>query len=716
MKMLKDVRQQWPPVRYSLTKLGGGVTAQGVSYPGGLDLTTPSLSLQPGALRNVVNYEVSQTGGYGRIDGYERYDGHASPSQAAYTIVAINFFSNTPTVGQTLTQAVSGATGVIIAVSNPQTGFDYLAVTQVTGVFDYTHNVSVGATLIGTAITPGISIGAQLNAIYLAAAADVYRANIAAVPGSGAILDVVHLIYGGVDTVFAFRANIGGTAVAIYQASAGGWTLVPLYNTVSFTAGGAATPLDGQTLTQGGVTAVIKRVVQASGAWTGTAAGIFVVVNPTGGNFGAGAATVSVSGASVTLSGAQTPIVINPGGVYEHVKTNFSGQITTRRIYGCDGVNKAFELSGDGVYTPITTGLSPDAPNHLTSHKNFLFLSQASSMFFSAVGFPYKWSAVDGAGEIATGDTVTGMITLPGSQTTATLAVFLASNTAFLYGTDPTPVTGNFNFVSFNTGTGGRPRTVQNLFDTFVFDNLGVINLKTTLNYGNFLPTTLTKAILPYIIEERNKTVCSCVSHDKSQYRVFFSDGGALFLTMINQQYLGCGVVQFPNPVNCVDEDDSASTGGHVIYFGSSDGLGYVYQMDVGTSFDGAILPASMTLAWDPLKSPRIRKRFRAASIEVQGNGYAEIQFGYQLSYGSTLVGQPTQVTYPSGFAGTPFWDQFVWDNFVWDGQTLMPTDVDMTGTAENVQVSIGSSTNYIAAYQVNSVIYHWSQRRGMRV
>lgn len=703
-RMLKD---QMPSVKYSLTRLGGGVTSQGVSYPGGLDLVTPSLSLQPGALRDCVNFEVSQSGGYGRIDGYERVDGRASPSAATYRIIQINAFTNVPTVGQTLTQATSGATGTIIAVV--PTPKPYIAITKVTGTFDATHNVLVGATPIGTAVTTAVAVDAKTNAQYLAAAADVYRALIGAVPGSGAILDVIHMTFAGVDNLYAFRPNVGNTAVAIYKTSASGWTLVPFFNVVEFTAGGAATPADGATLTQGGVTATIKRIMWRSGAWSGTAAGGLVVTNPAGGNFAAGAATIS-GGATVTLSGAQAAITMLPGGKFEHVKCNFSGQAVTRRIYGCDGVNKAFEFDGETL-APISTGLTSDAPNHIAFHKNFLFVSEASSLFYCGAGTPFKWGATNGGGEIATGDQVNAMTTLPGSQTTATLAVFLETNTSFLYGTDPA----TFNYVAFNTGTGGIAGTAQNLFDSFVFDNLGVISLKTTLNYGNFLPNTLTKNILPFIQAERAKIACASVQRDKSHYRVFFSDGAGLWLTIVNQQYLGAGVVQFPSPVACVDEDN-LTTGTHVTYFGSNDGLGYVYQMDVGTSFDGAAIPAHITLAWDALKSPRMLKRFRAASIEMQGGGYAEVQFGYQLGYGSTLIGQPTPVTYPSGFAGAPMWDSFVWDNFVWDGQTLFPTDVDMTGTAENVQVTLSSSTNYIPAFNVNSVVYHFTPRRGIRV
>jgi hypothetical protein len=102
--------------------------------------------------------------------------------------------------------------------------------------------------------------------------------------------------------------------------------------------------------------------------------------------------------------------------------------------------------------------------------------------------------------------------------------------------------------------------------------------------------------------------------------------------------------------------------------------------------------------------------------VEVQGDGYAAFLFGYGLAYDSALVGQPLPVAYASGFSPALNWDAFTWDAFTWDGMTLAPTDVDMTGTAENVQVTITSGANYITAYTLDSIIYHYSMRRGIRV
>lgn len=703
--MSRMLRDQMPEVKYSVTRLGGGSTQFGIQYSGGLDLVTPSLALQPGALRAAVNYECSASGGYGRIQGYERSDGRALPSAAVYRIVQINAFTNVPTVGQTLTQAVSGATGTIAALSTA-TNF-YLVLTQVTGTFDSTHNVLVGATPIGTAITQTYYPTAKQNAQYLNAAADIYRALIAAVPGSGLVTGVVGMIFSGVDNVYAFRPNVGNTAVALYKQTAGGWSLVPFFNAVSFTAG-TALPLDGDTLTQGGVTATIKRVMWASGTiGAGTAAGTLVVTNPAGGNFAAGAATSS-SGGAFTLSGVQSAITLAVGGKFEFVKCNFSGQLITRRIYGCDGVNKAFEFDGETL-APITSGYSPDVPSHIAFHKNYLWLSKDASMSHCGPGTPFKWSSVDGGGEIATGDTVNAMISLPGADTTAALAVYLRGDTAILYGIDPT----TFNYVMFNSGQGALAYSAQNLADTFVFDDFGVVSLKTTLNYGNFSPSALTRNILPFVEAQRGLLVYSAVHRAKSQYRVFFSNGYGLYVTVVNQNYLGAMPVLFPNPVTCYDTADTVG-GGMASYFGSSNG--FVYKNDSGTSFDGASIDAYITLAWDPIKSPRILKIFRAASIEMQGTAYAEISFGYTLGYGSMNNAVQAPVTYPSGFSPAPQWDVFTWDDFIWDGQTLAPTDVDMTGTDVNVQVTLSSTTDYIDAFNINSVVYQYTPRRGLRV
>src|SRR5258708_8273506 len=177
--MTASPKSAWPAVKYAQTSRGSGTNGQGQPFPGGLDLTTPALRLPPGALRDCLNFEVAEFGGYRRVDGYERVDGRAAPSAASYTIIQCGgiqdfnpdfnpdfgqlAFTNVPVVGQVVTQAVTGATGKIIAVVTGP--LPYIAVTQVTGVFDGMNPLTTpGPAIVGSASPTPVPIGARTRA------------------------------------------------------------------------------------------------------------------------------------------------------------------------------------------------------------------------------------------------------------------------------------------------------------------------------------------------------------------------------------------------------------------------------------------------------------------------------------------------------------------------------------------------------------------------
>lgn len=678
-----------------------------VPMQGGWDQITPILKLPPGTLRDVQNFEVAPTGGYARIGGYERFDGHARPSDASYGLVQVTSFTNVPSTGQTLTGATSGATGIIIAVSQASL---YVALTKITGSFSSSEAVAVGATAIGTATAQTVSLTALENAQYLNLAADQYRSDIAAVPGSGPVRGVVHCVFAGVDHRYAFRDNVGGTATVMYESSASGWTAVTFYNEVSFTAGGTTEPADGETLTQGGVTATIKRSVHQSLSWSGgTATGRFIITNPSGGNFAAGAATAS-GGAAVTISGAQTAITLSTGGKYEFERANFSGSLGTRRIYGCDGVNRGFEFDGT-VYVPLTTGTATDTPKHVCEHKNHLFFAFQTSAIHSALSKPYKWTTADGASELACGDTVTNFKRQPGNQTTAALEITCLELTKLLYGTSVS----TWNLVDFKEGVGAAHYSAQNLGRTYVLDRHGVIDLRAVQDYGNFQQATMTYGIQTFIDQKVARVAYSTVCRSKSQYRLFFTDGSGLYVTVVNGKLLGMTQVLFPTAVYCAYEGMLAS-GAEVMYVGSATG-GFVYEMDKGSSFDGADLDAYITFNWNSMNAPRVLKDFYGATLEVQGNFYASISVAYTLGYGKTDYPTAASASYTSNLGGQANWDSGSWDqaNIFWDGTTLIPNELDIRGCAENIQVRLSSGTDYIYPFTVASMITGFIPRRALR-
>ena len=675
------------PVKYDLIRLNGG-----------LDQVTPTLSLPAGVARRAANFECSITGGYTRIAGYERFDGRPNPSDANYNILVCTFISSV-SVGTTITGALSAATGKVIFVDATT-----IVTTKETGTFLNGEIVRVSSTNVATiSVVQGVSADGLTDATYRNLAADDYRADITLVPGSGRILGVS--FYNGV--VYAWRNNSGGTAAVLYKSSTSGWINVPLGKELRFNTG-TALFLDGDTVTgaSSGATGVVARVVLQSGtAGAGTAAGRLILSSSTG-TFTSGENLTVSGGVKAKAGGAATQITLAPSGRYETVVANFGGGTANYKIYGADGVNRGFEFDGT-TFVPIETGMAVDTPNHIAFHKQHLFLSFGASLQFSGLGYPYQWSPLLGAGELAMNAQVTNLLTLPGDQTSGALAVYTRSDTSVLYGTS----SANFSLSTFNTGTGAIAYTAQNMDQAYVLDDRGIVSLGTTLNFGNFLPASLTMNLRPFIQQNRDTAAGSLVNRDKGQYRIFFSNGNALYLTVLNGKLLGSMPVQFAHAVSCCVEGETP-TGNTSQFFGSTNG--FVYRLDAGTSFDGDPIPANLNLVFTSTGSPRMLKRYRKASVELTGNSYTEIQFGYDLGYRTNAIDQPLDETYENDLR-SGFWDSMIWDNFVWDGTDISPSEIEVNGTAENMSVRISSNSDLFPQFTVNSIIVHYTPRRGLR-
>jgi hypothetical protein len=681
-----------PPVKTSYFPLKGG-----------LNLVTPPLSMPDGMCRNSLNFEVDIDGGYRRVYGYERFDGRSAPSDATYAILECTF-SSTVTAGQTITGLTSAATGVVIAVTST-----YIAFTKATGTFQSGESIQVGGVTKATSTAAPVTGGAStalLNAQYTNLAADQYRADIAAVPGSGDILGVHR--YSNNSKIYAFRNNAGGTAAEMYGSSTSGWVKVELGFELAFTSGGTTEIADGDTITgaTSGATAVVARVVLESGSWAaGTAAGRFIFASQTG-TFQAENIDVGASLNLATIAGNSSAITLAPSGRYECINHNFGGLAGSTKMYGVSGVHRAFEFDGT-TFVPIRTGMTVDAPTHIAAHVNHLFLAFAGSLQHSGPGAPYAYTIVSGAGELAMGDTITGMLSLVGSQTTASLAVFTANKTSVLYGTS----SADWTLVTYSFEAGGFEYTMQNIGAGYVLDALGIKQIIATDAFGNFSDAQASRLIRPFIEDRVGRSVGSCISRLRNQYRVLFNDRYALHLTFDNGKLLGCMPIQHGHTMTCVASFESA-TGEEFIFSGGTDG--YVYRMEKGTSFDGEDIIAYLNLSFSFQKNPRLRKRYRKAVYEVSGGSYAEMDATYELGYGSSEIDQGVISDISTPF-GSVNWDTFVWDSFFWDGRTLLPAEQDLTGTAENISLILRSTADYFRPFTVNSAIIHYTDRRLLR-
>lgn len=669
-------------------------------FKGGIDLESAAMDIYPGALLSGLNYVEGVEGSYERIDGFERYSGQPSPSDATYYLCPCSFTSGGPAAGDTITGVDSGETAVVIVV-----GSDYVDVTKLSGDFNDDEVFNVGGSPKGT-FTGGQIEKAEtsgfLHATALNLAADQYRADISAPTGSNSSGKGGLALLDGI--LYAFLDNAGGTAGLIYKETAAGWVAVTPGNEISFDTG-IAEIFDGDTVTQdvSGAFAVVNRVVLESGTWSGNAAGRLILGTITGA-FDATNVLKVATATKATSTSLATAITLAPNGRYEVDVFNFTGSTDTKRIYGCDGVNRGFEFDG-AHYVPIDTGMTVDTPIHVKSYKNQLFFSFRGSSQNSGIGTPYIWSAVLGATEIAVGDDITNYLVV-----SETLLMYSRNSLNQLGGDDAD----TFFLDPVDREMGAIPYTAQNIGRSYALDDRGVIESSRVDQYGNFALSSISTKIQPRINSMQAVAVASSVYRAKNQYRIYGNDGTGICMT-VRQGYRGLvySFTQFLYPVNVactVTGEDS--TGKDIVFFMSDAGM--VYQADRGSSFDGEDIEAVLFPAYDNSKSPSVLKTYRKASIEMTAEVYASISISASFNYGDTDIQPHIAEDIPIPGKGG-LWDVANWDEFFWDSSVRVSPSLTLEGDAQNVSIGIYSKSDIDLGHKLDGVIIHYTPRRIVR-
>lgn len=668
-----------------------------VKFGGGLDLISPVLSIKPGMCLSAMNYEPGVYGGYPRIDGFERSDGRPSPSDAVYYYAAYTI-TGTVSVGNTITGATSAATGYVTEV-----GTGFLIFTKLTGTFTATENINVSASPQGT-LTALPILNGQLtgyaDAVSINAAADVYRTDILKVNGAARAIKGIW-IYKGVR--YAFQDNAGGTACEIFKSASGGWTAVALGRELAFTSGGTYVIAEGNTITgeTSAATAVITRVSLESGSFAaGTAAGHLTFASQTG-TFQAETIKVGANLNVANIAGNSSAITLAPLGVYEFVNYNFYGSTDTQRMYGCNGVNRAFEFDGT-VFMFINTGMTVDTPSHITAYKKQLFLSFRGSSQNSGVGTPYSWSPILGATEIGVGDDITGYAPQAGA-----LAIYSRNSANQLSGSSSL----DFDLNVISDKSGAIRGTIQILGSTYALDDQGIRQLSRTQSFGNFDDQTISERIQRLIDTMRTKVVATSVYRARNQYRLYGNDGSGIIMTVKGDSVIGFTEFQYPVNVTCICSGED-STGKDVVFFGADNG--YVYQADKGSSFDGADIEAYLRMPFNNINSPRVIKRYRKAVLEMTSTAYTSIRFQPDFSYGDPDISSHALQTVTTQGAGG-YWDVDTWGEFFYDSKTVNTPEFDITGSGLNMGLIFYSKSDIDLGHVLQGILVNYTPRRNAR-
>ena len=230
------------------------------------------------------------------------------------------------------------------------------------------------------------------------------------------------------------------------------------------------------------------------------------------------------------VAGASLPV----GGVYRFINHNFMGQSGSLTMYGVNGVGKAFSLIKGGTtetptwtFASITTlgsgGAARDKPTHIAVQNNhLLFAYRGGSLVYSSTGDPTTYEAASGAGEIACGQEVNGLLGGVGLGNTLIVG---SDHIQVLYGND------SEDFVlqdQSQANTGGVEGTLQAVGGPIYLDNRGVRSVTTTEAWGNWVIGTMTADVQPWLDfqrEARNIAASSMRVRSNDQYRLFFESG-----------------------------------------------------------------------------------------------------------------------------------------------------------------------------------------------
>jgi hypothetical protein len=585
--------------------------------------------------------------------------------------------------------------------NNDAVGVLYLY--QVSGTFQdneaLTGSSTGAATANGTAELSG-GITDPLHYANLMHAIALTRDDIGAVPGSGTIRGLAGLN----GTIYAFRDNAGGTAMDIYKSTTSGWSQLTMPAYIDFDTGtggftGALTVTGGTS----GATATIDAVIITGGTTGGGNQTGRLYLSSVVGTFQNNEALTDTGVGAALANGANDTVALSPGGRVETYVYNFGGTASTKRIYGVDGVNSGFELSGDDYY-PIPTTQTTDTPDHVFVHKGYLFFSFTNSVQHCGTNGPRDWTAISGAVEIATGDDIVGFAKASGD-----VLLILNRNKRYLvYGDSPS----EWDVKEHSITAGGIEWTLQNLINTPIYcDDPGMYKSVPTDTYGNFDDRTISKRIEPYYKLRKGEILSSLVSRTKSQYRLYFTDGTGIHMRL-DRKIPAPTRIDLGKPVYCTLSTEDSS-GSEVLFFGSDDG--YVYQLDVGRSADGDPIEAYIRLPFWHIGSPRVNKEYLEAILQLDAPEKVELTFLTEFDYGSldTPRGEKDTTVFDVS-SGGGFWGISTWNNFIWGAQVVGEGIGYIFGQGANISMLIRSYSASELPHTLNGIILEYMER-GLR-
>jgi hypothetical protein len=400
-----------------------------------------------------------------------------------------------------------------------------------------------------------------------------------------------------------------------------------------------------------------------------------------------------------------TGVTLNPDGEYRFDIKNMDGAGAQGiRLYGVNGVEEGFIFDGT-TFTQVTTGSEPAYPFLVKVFKDHLFYAYANgSLQNSALGLPEDWTAINGAAEIGISGEITNLVVPPGGA-----MVILSQNRADnLYGTSAA----DWELREYSETIGAKIGSAQVMGDVYYLDDIGVAQLRRVQAFGDFNSAAISQKIQPIIDRARNLLISSSVIKNRNQYRLWFSDGLGISATFSAGKLLGFTTIDLQGKIVRTIHSAEDLSGVDRTYFGSDDG--FIYEMDVGTSFDGASIPAVCRLAYNDLGSSEHYKRVIKATAYIAVEGTATIEVSPDFNYASDELPDVISQVY-NLVGGGGYYGQAVYGQEVYSAQYISPIEIPVDSTCLNLGFLFVSDEIWDEPHTIKSMNLHYHYRRRNR-
>lgn len=402
-----------------------------------------------------------------------------------------------------------------------------------------------------------------------------------------------------------------------------------------------------------------------------------------------------------------TGVTLSPSGSYEFQNYNFFGATKMRRMFGVDGVNKAFMFDGT-TFTQLSVDGETDMPIHLAAHKNHLFLAYPQGQYVhSSIGEPNDWdAATGGAGSGGVGDEIIAMQPTIGGA----LAIMMRNRISVLYGSSQADWQSN-DLRGQESQSGAIQGTVQDIGGDIIYlDDRGLTSMSQTQSFGNFEASTIDKGVSRMIDQVRLDVIGSFVSRTSNEYRLAINKSlGTEIITLTagarGLEGFSRSLYDFGMSCVCSLEDE---TGSERIFAGADNG--FVYEIDKGNSFDGADINAHIKLSYASGGTPKHKKRWRSADLTIDASSILTLNYSVDFDYGSQDK-LAHRVSGDDVVGGGALWGEGVWGQFVYGAQIYGESSMDIRGVGRNMSITIHHSDNITPSFTIHDITALYSMR-----